>query len=227
MLNQNEKYGYLLKKLIPLIIFSIGCIPYQVLAESPMGISPLMQIPQAARWKLITPPTRSLFTAQNLETFLKELEGFPPPWKSLHDQPGEELGERLFRLNRNRDEIRDGHRLLSQRIAFFWGGILRQYDTDHQGFRVAIGPILTKTSWGTVRFKPWNLPNDMIAIPSKKILKGLQATIAQGKQIEIDILFTGFLLSHESLMYAFSHDEPHQGMILPFIQIDAVQYVLR
>ena len=52
---------------------------------------------------------RPLLTAQEQETFLTELEKQPPVWDKLHDPPGEEHGARLFVLNRQRDDLREGH----------------------------------------------------------------------------------------------------------------------
>ena len=117
------------------------------------------------------------------------------------------------------------HPLLNQRIAFFWDGILREFDGKHQGHKVVIGPDTTQTSWGIVRFKPISFPNEMISKPSPKFLQDIQNGIIQGKTIEIRILFTGTLIPWESIIYAFSHDELEQGIIMPVIKIDGVQYL--
>ena len=159
--------------------------------------------------------------------FLAELEGSPPKWDELHHRQGEEHGERLFTLNRARDEMREGHPLLKQRIAFVWSGILRNFDSKHRGFTVAMGPELTHTTWGLMRFKPVQLPEEMIAIPSAAHLPLLKAKILEGEEIDIVILFVGTLVQSESIMYSFSHDEKEEGMIMPFVHIDEVLYVLK
>ncbi|GJL64521.1 MAG: hypothetical protein NPIRA04_31750 [Nitrospirales bacterium] len=222
---KNNAYTSIILSL--LIMANVGMSPSWSFATEPTGISRLIQVSESSIKTGLPSSTRPLFTASELEAFLHELEGIPPEWNLYHDRPGDELGERIFTLNRARDEARNGHQLLRQHIAFFWSGFLRKYDIHHQGFRVAVGPVLTQTKWGIVRFKPVNLPNDMLAVPSKKLLKILQAKISQGKQIEITILYTGHLIPHESLMYTFSHDDTGLGMILPFVKIDEVQYLVK
>ena len=87
-----------------------------------------------------------------------------------------------------------------------------------------MGPDLTETAWGVVRFKLVGLPHEMIAIPPPDLRNSLQQQLDQGEKVEIKILFTGHLIPDESIMYAFSHDHPRQGMIMPVVQTEAVQY---
>ncbi|WP_447971780.1 hypothetical protein [Nitrospira sp. M1] len=213
--------------LVFFISLSLGEMLTHAFATESTGIGQLVQVPESSIQNLIVPSTRPLLTASALDRFLTELEGVPPNWESLHDPPEAEHGARIFQFNRARDEARNGHQLLKAHIAFFWSGILRKYDDQHQGFRIAVGPMLTKTKWGIVRFKPVNIPSEMVAIPSKGLLKKLQAQAKQGKEIEITILYTGFLIPQESVMYAFSHDNSDLGMIMPFVQIDGVKYILK
>jgi len=222
-----KNYAYKITIVSLLIMANVGITLSWSFATEPIGVSRLIHVPESSIKTLLPPSTRPLFTASELEAFLRELEGFPPEWKVYHDRPGDELGERIFTLNRARDEARNGHQLLRQRIAFFWSGFLRKYDIHHQGFRVAVGPVLIKTKWGIIRFKPMNLPNEMIAVPSNTLLKILQTKVDQGEQIEIIILYAGYLLPHESLMYTFSHEDTDLGMILPFVQIDEVHYLVK
>ncbi|GJL55176.1 MAG: hypothetical protein NPIRA02_23080 [Nitrospirales bacterium] len=191
------------------------------------GIGRLLQVPEASIEQLITPPTRPLITASALDRYLTELEGTLPNWEALHDRPEDEHGTRIFQFNRTRDGVRNGHPLLQQHIAFLWSGLLRQYDEHHQGFRIAVGPILTHTAWGIVRFKPVNIPPETIAIPSSKLLEELRVRVSHDEEIEVIIVYTGFLISQESVMYAFSHDNPDLGMILPFVHIDGVHYIVK
>lgn len=190
----------------------------------PMGIAPLATIPHGHWETLIPPGTRPLLTPRQQTAFLAELEGEPPPWQELQDVPGEEPGERLFDWNRKRDALREGHPLLDQRVAFLWTGILRRFVPEHQGFFVAMGPEFTFTEWGIIRFKPVGLPHSLIAVPPPSLIPFFQDKLATEKPIEIHILFIGRLVRDESLMYTFSHEEPDQGMIMPFVQIEDVRY---
>ena len=209
-----------------LIAFIFLSLPLTTFSEPLSGIQPLRYLDTSQIYSLLKRESiRPLLTAQEQEAFLIELESVPPNWDKMHDQPGQEHGTRLFELNRKRDAIRAKHPLLNQRIAFFWDGILREFDGKHQGHKVVIGPDTTQTSWGIVRFKPIGFPNEMISKPSRKYLQAIQNRIIQGQTTEIRILFTGTLIPWESIIYAFSHDELEQGIIMPVIKIDGVQYL--
>lgn len=194
-------------------------------AEPPSGVQPLHQLHTSQIYSLIQGNSiQPLFTAQEQEAFLHELEEHQPEWDQLHDPPGEEHGARLFILNRMRDDLRDGHPLLNQRIAFVWSGFLREYHDGQQGFKVVMGPHPTQTTWGIVRFKPTGLPHEMIAIPPPALLTSLKDQITKDGSLEIGILFTGTLIPWESIIYGFSHDGLEQGMVMPVVQIDGVRY---
>lgn len=210
-----------------LIGFICLLLPVVAHAETASGIQPLHQLHESQMYSLIQNDSiRPLVTADEQIMFLKELERSPPNWDQLHDPPGEEHGARLFDLNRNRDELREEHPLLKQQIAFIWSGILREYHEEHKGFKVVIGPKPTQTSWGIVRFKPTRLPNEMVAIPSEKAFRSLKNTIDKKRGVEIGVLFVGTLIPWESIIYGFSHDGLEQGMIMPVVQIDSVQYIV-
>ena len=203
-------------------------LPLTVLAKPLSGIQPLNYLQASQIYSLLKKESiRPLLTAQEQEIFLRELENTPPDWSKMHDPVGQEYGARLFVLNRQRDELREEHPLLNQRIAFFWGGILREFDEKRQGYKVVIGPNPTQTTWGIVRFKPIGFPNEMVSKPPPHLLEAIQNGIDQGQSTEIRILFTGTLIPWESIIYAFSHDGSKQGMIMPVVQIDQVQYLLR
>ncbi len=209
------------------MILFVSC-PLLSSAAPPSGIQPLQQLHHGDVHSLIKDRSvRPLLTAQEQEAFLNELEKQPPEWDQLHDPPGEEHGAKLFDLNRQRDDLREGHPLLHQRIAFVWSGILREFHDEHQGFKVVMGPHPTQTSWGIVRFKPTGLPHEMVALPSSSGLQALNTQIDDGKPLEIGILFTGTLIPWESIIYGFSHDGLEQGMVMPIVHIDGVQYFLR
>ncbi len=208
-----------------LLVFSLG-LSIECLAGPPSGIQALKPLSHA-RAPFAGASIRALLTAADQERFLNELEKQPPDWNQLHDPPGEELGTRLFDFNRQRDAAREEHPLLSQRVAFWWSGVLGEYREADQGFSVVMGPEFTRTTWGLVRFKPLQLPNEMIAVPSAAGLRTLRDRRAKGEQVGIGILFTGTLLPWESIIYAFSHDGEKQGLVMPVVQVDGVQYFLR
>ena len=207
------------------IAFIFLSLPLTTSSETLSGIQPLRYLDTSQIYSLLKRESiRPLLTAQEQEAFLIELESVPPNWDKMHDQPGQEHGTRLFELNRQRDAIREKHPLLNQRIAFFWDGILREFDGKHQGHKVVIGPDTTQTSWGIVRFKPIGFPNEMISKPPPFLLQIIQNGLDQGKATEILVLFTGTLIQWESIIYAFSHDGLEQGMIMPVVQIDGIRY---
>ena len=194
-------------------------------AEPPSGVKTLHTWSRSDGRSLIRDRSiRPLLTAEEQEAYLAELEKQPPRWETLHDPPGEEHGTRLFELNRQRDAQRESHPLLAQRIAFWWGAELGEYLPDRQGFKLAIGPELTQTSWGIVRFKPIGLPNEMIALPSTDIVSSLRTRLSTGEKVQVGILFSGRLVPWESIIYGFSHDGLGQGMVMPVVEIDQVQY---
>ena len=208
-----------------LLVFSFT-LAGECLADPPSGIQPLKPLPHD-RALFTDESIRTLLTAVEQERFLNELEKQPPDWNQLHDPPGEELGTRLFDFNRQRDTAREGHPLLSQQVAFWWSGVLGEYREADQGFSVVIGPEFTRTTWGLVRFKPVQLPHEMVAVPSAARLEAIQNRRAKGAPLEIGILFTGTLIPWESIIYAFSHDGMNQGLIMPVVQVDGVRYFLR
>lgn len=216
-------------------LFIFSAAVFSLLIWSPLlshaapqsGIQPLQHIPNGYVHSLIKDQSiRPLLTAKEQETFLHELEKQPPQWDQLHDPPGEEHGARLFDLNRQRDDIREGNPLLKQRIAFVWAGIIHEFHDGHKGFKVVMGPNPTQTTWGIVRFKPTGLPNEMVAIPPPSLLQALNTQISDGQPINVGILFTGTLIPWESIIYGFSHDGLEQGMVMPVVHIDGVQYFI-
>lgn len=207
------------------LTFSLG-FPLECLADPPAGIQPLESLPHD-RALFTGEPIRTLLTAADQERFLNELEKQPPDWDLLHDPPGEELGARLFDFNRQRDAVREGHPLLGQRVAFWWSGVLGEYQEARRGFSVVMGPEFTRTTWGLVRFKPLQLPHELVAVPSADGLRTLLDRHAKGEPVEIGILFTGTLIPWESIIYAFSHDGTDQGLIMPVVQVDGVRYFFR
>ena len=215
--------SYVLPSIFFFLFLSIDCIAE---ADPPPGIQPLEQLSQT-HTLFLDESIRALLTSADQELFLNELDKQPPDWDQLHDRPGEELGTMLFDFNQQRDAAREGHPLLSQRVAFWWSGVLGEYREAHRGFTVVMGPEFTQTTWGLVRFKPLRLPHEMVVVPSATELRTLQDRRAKGEPVEIGILFTGTLLPWESIIYAFSHDGGKQGLIMPVVQVDGVRYFLQ
>ena len=67
----------------------------------------------------------------------------------------------------------------------------------------------------------------MVSKPPPHLLEAIQNEIDQDQSTEIRVLFTGTLIPWESIIYTFSHDRSEQGMIMPVVKIDQVQYLLR
>ncbi len=195
--------------------------------EVPQGIQLLTSQTSKTLHHLLPEKTRPLFLSDEQEAFLRDLEKNPPQWESLKHSDLIVQSERLFQFNRERDQTRSSKStILRQKLAFLWSGLLRQFDPDHQGFHVALGPTFTKTSWGIVRFKPVGIPDYLIAIPSKKLRRTIEDRRSKNEPVEIAVLFIGQLVQDESIIYAFSHEDQDQGLILPVVSIEAVKYLL-
>ncbi|MCC6141913.1 MAG: hypothetical protein IT389_15000 [Nitrospira sp.] len=166
--------------------------------------------------------------AMAIEGFLEALDGNPPDWPAIYGQGHHDPGhdDRLFQLNRARDERRAGNLALARQIAFRWSGELSRFDPEKKGFFVALGPVFTATRWGQVRFKADNLPGELIAIPPADSLDRLQREMAAGKIVELAVIMVGRLIPDESMVYDFSHDQEGLGLIMPFVHVEDVQYVL-
>ena len=218
--------------LCPFVFITLGAvlqIPQQVNGQPLLanGIQPLVNLEQQPLHQLIPMNIRPLLLPQEQEQFLQELEGRPPNWQAFLDLDLPEQSERLFQLNRARDEARLTHQnTLQQPIAFLWAGLLRRYLPEYHGFLVALGPEFTSTSWGIIRFKPMGLPDDLVAVPSPESAKQLLVRQQNGEPIEIGVLFFGTLVADEALIYSFSHDQKEDGMIMPVVQIEDVRYFL-
>jgi len=163
-----------------------------------------------------------------IEGFLEALEGYPPDWPAIygggHHDPGHD--DRLFQVNRERDERRVGNLALGRRIAFRWSGELSRFDPEKKGFSVALGPVFTSPRWGQVRFKADNLPGELNAIPPADSLDRLLREIAAGKTVELAVIIVGRLIPDESIVYDFSHDQDGLGLIMPVVRVEEVHYVL-
>src|SRR4029077_9608403 len=93
------------------------------------------------------------------------------------------------------------------------------------GFSLAIGPIFTPTRWGVVRFKPEEVPSNLVVIANPSIRDVLRRQLDAGRKIGIEIAMVGRLIPDESLVYDFSHDEKGLGIIMPVVRIERVEYL--
>ena len=115
---------------------------------------------------------------------------------------------------------------LTQLITFVWFGELSRYDAEAGGFRVALGPKLTPTRWGVVRFKYENLPGNLVAKASATLRSELEQRLAQGESVDMTVAMTGRLIPDESVVYDFSHDQEGLGVIMPVLNVERLDYLL-
>ncbi|MEX5219729.1 MAG: hypothetical protein NW701_18015 [Nitrospira sp.] len=195
--------------------------------EPAVDVRPLVVADESTFATLLPQDSRLLIRSGPIESFLAELEETIPDWTVLygrgHHDP--ELDDRLFQFNRSRDERRRDKAALGWRVTFLWMGRLSQLDPERGGFPVAVGPELVRTGWGMVRFKPADLPN-LTAGAAASLQERLIRRIENGEAISISVAMTGHLIAEESVIYDFSHEEEGQGLIMPVVQIERVDYVL-
>jgi hypothetical protein len=197
-------------------------------AEDAIGARPLLTIAHKDLHSILPPDCHILIEPHSIEQFLDALDGNPPDWGLVyghgHHDPG--YDERLFTLNRERDAKRAGNPALTQLITFVWFGELSRYDAEAGGFRVALGPKLTPTRWGVVRFKYENLPGDLLAKASATMRSQLEQRLAQGESFYMTVAMTGRLIPDESIVYDFSHDQEGLGVIMPVVKVERLDYLL-
>lgn len=196
-------------------------------AEDALGIRPLLTIARKDLYTILPPDCHILIDPHSIEQFLDALDGSPPNWAVVygrgHHDP--DYDERLFTLNRERDAKRAGKKALRWTVVFLWSAELSRYDPTTGGFNLAIGPILTPTRWGVIRFKPEEVPSNLVVIPDLSIREAVQRQINAGRKIDIEIAMMGRLIPKESLVYDFSHDEEGVGIIMPVVRIERVEYL--
>ena len=196
--------------------------------EDAIGTRPLLTITLKDLDTILPPDCHILIDPHAIEQFLDALDGTPPDWGLVygHGHRDPDHDERLFTLNRERDAKREGNPALTQLITFVWFGKLSRYDAEAGGFRVALGPKLTPTRWGVVRFKHENLPGDLVAKASSTFRSELEQRLAQGESVDMTVAMTGRLIPDESVVYDFSHDQEGLGVIMPVVKVERVDYLL-
>jgi hypothetical protein len=192
-----------------------------------IGIAPLLLSRGTEISDRLPPGVQLLKEPAAIEAFLEGLDGNPPDWPTVYGHGHHDAGhdDRLFQLNRDRDAARAGRDLLHRPIAFVWKGELSSYDSETGGFRVALGPLFTPTSWGMVRFKYEDLPGTLVALPMMEQRASLLALVGQGQRVAIDVIMIGTLVGEESIVYDFSHDQDGQGLVMPVVRIDRLLYL--
>ena len=91
---------------------------------------------------------------------------------------------------------------------------------------MALGPKFTSTRWGIVRFKPEEVPGNLVVVVDALQREQLQRKIEQRRHLDIEVVMTGRLIPEESLVYDFSHDEEGLGLIMPFVRVEQVDFIL-
>jgi hypothetical protein len=203
-------------------------LPANLYSQTVEATRPLLT-PDRTHWYMVlTQEARLLEEPQAIAAFLDAVDGEPPDWAAVyghgHHDPGHD--ERLFHLNRERDAKREGKQALQWRVTFLWSGELSGYDPKTGGFSVAVGPKFNPTSWGIVRFKPEDVPPNLVAIPNPSLRESLRRKFETGQRIEITVAMTGRLVSEESVIYDFAHDEPGKGMVMPVVRVERLDYLL-
>lgn len=203
-------------------------VPPGVLAHEPQGTRPLRTVPLSNVGSLLPQDTHVLLEAPAIEAFLDTLDRSPPDWQILYGQGHRDpdYDERLLTFNRARDDLRIGREALHWRVAFVWPGELTAYDPTTASFRVAIGPSFTFTRWGLVRFKPDDLPGNLVAVPNPKTRETLRRRVDKRQTIDVLVLMSGRLIPEESIIYDFSHEEEGVGVVMPVVRIEQIDYLL-
>jgi hypothetical protein len=226
--HHNDDYSILwLAILVSLLMSFVPLL--DSLAEEASGTRSLLTVERESLVSFLPSDTHLLIEPKSIEQFLHQLDETPPDWATVyghgHHDPGHD--DRLFNLNRERDAKREGKSVLQWRVTFLWPGELSRYDPTIGGFTVAIGPKFTPTSWGIVRFKAEEMPSNLMAIPNPSQREVLRRNFEKGQKIEIEVAMTGRLISEESIVYDFSHDEEGRGLIMPVVRIERMDYLIR
>ena len=212
---------------IAILLSTVGSVG-EGWAEDALGMRPLLTIARKDLPTILPSDCHILIDPRSIEQFLDTLDGRPPNWHVVYGRGHHDSGldERLFTLNRERDAKRAGKKALQWTVVFLWSAELSRYDPTARGFSLAIGPVFTPTRWGVVRFKPEEVPSNLVVIPDPSTREVLRRQLDAGRKIDIDIAMVGRLIPDESLVYDFSHDEEGVGIIMPIVRIERVEYLL-
>ena len=212
---------------IAVLFLSVGSVG-EGWGEYAPGTRPLLTIGPKDLHTILPPDCHILIDPHSIVQFLDALDGNPPDWGLVygHGHHDPDINERLFTLNRDRDAERAGNPALTQLITFVWFGELSRYDAEAGGFRMALGPKLTPTRWGVVRFKYENLHGEFVAKASATLRNELEQRFTRGESVDITVAMTGRLIPDESVVYDFSHDQQGLGVIMPVVKVERLDYLL-
>lgn len=205
---------------------SLSSVPAR--SEDDPGPRPLRTISLLQLGQLFPSGTHLLVDRGAIESFLVAMEGTPPDWATVygrgHHDPGHD--ERLFNLNRERDAAREGNPTLTWQVAFVWTGELSHFDEESRSYSVAVGPELTQTSWGVVRFKPEEFPGNLRVRPDKYLADQIERSLRHHESVLVSVVMVGTLIPNESVIYDFSHEEEGVGLIMPVVKVEQVEVIL-
>lgn len=227
-LRQDERFAATIIAFLLCQVLTVLSFAATPSAEVPVEAGPLVVASDSNLAAVLPPDSHLLIQPEAIEVFLSALDDTIPDWVVVYGQGHHDAGhdERLFGLNRSRDERRRDKAALEWRVTFIWAGQLSPYDAARGGFPVATGPDFTKTQWGLVRFKPEELPSNLTAIAAPSLRDRLMDRMKPGKPIDIRVAMTGHLIAEESVVYDFSHEIEGQGLIMPVVRVERMDYVL-
>ena len=217
-------------RLFPLLLLMVLLVsPAASRSDDAAEHTPLRTISLERLESILPSGTHPLIERKAIESFLAALDGIPPNWSMVYGQGHHDPGhdERLFNLNRERDAVREGSPALNRHVAFVWSGELSRFDRQAKGYPVSIGPEFNQTSWGIVRFKPEEVPGNLLVMPHSTLVGPINRRLAEHKKVEVFVVMTGALVPSESIVYDFSHEEEGRGLIMPVVRVERVDVLLK
>lgn len=213
---------------IACLLPSLGVTAPSKVSLSSLGSASLVVAKASERDAVLPADSRHLIRPEAIEVFLTALEETRPDWTVVYGRGhlDADFDARLFQLNRARDKKRRERTAVAGPVTFIWTGRLSAYDAARDGFPVAVGPELIRTTWGVVRFKPAELPPNLTACASESLRARLIERMNAGSPVDIQVAMTGHLITGESVIYDFSHDQEGQGMIMPVVNVERIDYLL-
>ncbi len=211
-----------------LLLFTVSLPSVPARSDDDPGLRPLRTGSLLQLDQFFPSGTHFLVNQGAIESFLAAMEGTSPDWATVygygHHDPDHD--ERLFNLNRERDAAREGNPTLMWRLAFVWTGEVSHFDADTRSYSVAVGPELTSTSWGLVRFKPEGFPGNLRVRPDKHLADWIDRSLRRHESVQVSIVMAGTLIPTESIIYDFSHEAEGVGLIMPVVKVEQVEVVL-
>jgi hypothetical protein len=199
----------------------------QTITLAEPAIHPLLPKEEFVLKQVIPPSARYLSDSSAIESYLIAMDGAPPRLDSLTTPEGVLIPDALVKLNKKRDRVRQTRRLIKQRLAFLWTRKLMEYNEEHEGFKLDVGPERYRTSWGEVFVRPERPPAFFIAVPSGPQKAELVSKVNAGVPVEVRILMLGQL---KTIVYSFSNEPGMTEDPIPQlsvrINVDEIQYFL-